>query len=449
MTTRCLPAIALLVASGIGSCTLVDGGADGGEEPRCLDVRLPPPAHPFPVELLRARRAAVSETMGTGIGIWPGAWEPSGPNGSLERQESEVYYLTGLEAKGVWLVLVARESGDDKTLLYVDPAEGGSPSDPTAAQLTGISDVRCLSDAPAEMPPLIGSVASPARQGGLYLSGAVFRGTNTSVLAVVDTTGFAVAGTSALVGPLRTTKDTEEIERLRQAARVTALSLVAGMRGLTPGRLEGDLQTTIETRMLALGAARMSFPSIVASGANALDWHYQRNTSDLQMGDLVLVDVGAEVGRYAGDVTRTLPVSGRFSDRQRALYELVLRTKAAAAEALRPGITLSELEGIARATMRAQSNGLCGVETCDAYFGHGLSHHLGLDVHDYGPRSLPLSPGMVITIEPGLYLPDEGIGIRIEDDYLITSSGHEVLSADAPTTVHDIEQEMAGSRPFW
>ena len=158
---------------------------------------------------------------------------------------------------------------------------------------------------------------------------------------------------------------------------------------------------------------------------------------------MLLTDVGAEYAGYAGDVTRTYPISGTFSDRQRELYELVLSTQEAAIDSVRPGVTLEDLNRIAREHMAAYSRDLCGEETCDTFFIHGLSHHLGLDVHDPGLPNLPLAPGMVLTIEPGIYIPDEGIGIRIEDDVLVTPGGHEVLSTAAPKSVGDVEAAMA------
>ncbi len=155
-----------------------------------------------------------------------------------------------------------------------------------------------------------------------------------------------------------------------------------------------------------------------------------------------MIDVGAEYGYYTADVTRTLPVSGKFTPRQRRIYELVLATQAAVIDSVRPGMTLWELERIARSFMRLHSKGLCGGDGCDRYFRHGLGHWLGMDAHDVGSYARPFAPGMVLTIEPGIYLADEGLGVRIEDDVLVTEDGHEVLSADAPRSVAEIEAVM-------
>jgi Xaa-Pro aminopeptidase len=159
---------------------------------------------------------------------------------------------------------------------------------------------------------------------------------------------------------------------------------------------------------------------------------------------VVVVDVGAEFGYQSADVTRTWPVSGRFTPRQRELYGLVLGAQEAAIAAVRPGVTVAELNRVARDWFRANSGATCGPESCERYFIHGLSHWLGMDVHDVGDYSAPLAPGMVLTIEPGLYLPEEGIGIRIEDDVLVTAAGAEVLSAGIPRTADAVERAMRG-----
>ena len=146
-------------------------------------------------------------------------------------------------------------------------------------------------------------------------------------------------------------------------------------------------------------------------------------------------------------MTRTWPVNGKFTSRQKAVYDLVLATQQAAFDSLRPGLTMRELDGIARAYMREHSGKLCGDQTCDAYFIHGLGHPIGMDVHDVGVTGrAKLEPGMVITLEPGIYLPQENLGVRIEDDVLVTATGGEWLSAGAPRTTADIERLMQAGR---
>jgi len=168
----------------------------------------------------------------------------------------------------------------------------------------------------------------------------------------------------------------------------------------------------------------------------------------MDAGDLVVVDIGAEYGYYTADITRTFPVSGRFSPRQRALYELVRGAWEAAVEVIRPGSTMREVNLAAQAFLAEQSGDLCGDTSCAPFLIHGVTHWLGMDVHDVGSNGVAFAPGMVLTLEPGLYLPEEALGIRVEDDILVTEGGHEVLTKDLPRTADEIEAIMRED-PRW
>jgi Xaa-Pro aminopeptidase len=205
---------------------------------------------------------------------------------------------------------------------------------------------------------------------------------------------------------------------------------------------EYQLEAVVEYTFRNHGADRVGFPSIVGSGPNNTTLHYDVNRRRIEAGELVVIDVGAEYGQYTADVTRTIPISGRFGPRQRAIYNLVLGAQQAAIDAVRPGRTLGELNRIARNYIDDHSGELCGRQSCNRFFLHGLGHHLGMRVHDVGDTTMPLRPGMVFTIEPGLYLAEENLGVRIEDDILVTETGAEVLSAGAPRTVEEIEALM-------
>lgn len=211
------------------------------------------------------------------------------------------------------------------------------------------------------------------------------------------------------------------------------------MRQAQPGMYEYELEALVEYGFRRRGAERLGFPSIVGSGPNGTTLHYDENRRQIRPGELVVMDVGAEYGYYSADVTRTIPISGRFDDRQRRLYELVLGAQQEAIDSIRPGTDLASLNRIARDHMRRHSGRLCGESGCERYFIHGLSHWLGMDVHDVGSFSRRLEPGMVLTIEPGLYIPAESLGIRIEDDILVTESGAEVLSSGIPRAVAEVE----------
>jgi Xaa-Pro aminopeptidase len=192
----------------------------------------------------------------------------------------------------------------------------------------------------------------------------------------------------------------------------------------------------------------VGFPSIVGSGPNSTVLHYDENRRRTETGDLVVVDVGAEFGYYTADLTRTFPVAGTFTPRQRGIYELVLGAQEAAFERIRPGVTIDDLTRAARSYIDRHSQELCGGTSCNRYFVHGLSHWLGMDVHDVGDYGTPLAAGMVLTVEPGLYLPDEALGVRIEDDVLVTEDGYELLSADLPRRPDEVEAVMSEA-PRW
>jgi Xaa-Pro aminopeptidase len=194
---------------------------------------------------------------------------------------------------------------------------------------------------------------------------------------------------------------------------------------------------------LRFGAQAVAYPSIVASGPNACILHYRDNNREMIDGDLLLIDAGCEYDLYASDITRTFPVNGRFTARQKAIYDLVLATQRATFDSVRPGVRLRDLNRVARRYMKDHSGKLCGARTCDDYFVHGVGHWLGMDVHDPGDDNAPLAPGMVLTIEPGIYLPAESLGIRIEDDVLVTPTGGEWLSTRVPRTTDAIERLMA------
>jgi Xaa-Pro aminopeptidase len=195
--------------------------------------------------------------------------------------------------------------------------------------------------------------------------------------------------------------------------------------------------------LLTCGCERNAYAPIVAAGANSLVLHYTDNEAQVEAHDVVLLDVGGEYSFYAADLTRTLPVSGRFSDRQREIYDLVLKAQRAAIAAVKPGMTLSgngsnSLTQIARDVFDAEKRGL------SRRFPHSIGHHIGLAVHDSADPFAPLQAGMVITVEPGLYLPDEGFGVRIEDMVLVTENGGRVLSSMLPGDAAEVERLING-----
>jgi Xaa-Pro aminopeptidase len=222
---------------------------------------------------------------------------------------------------------------------------------------------------------------------------------------------------------------------MRRAIGATERGMRAAMRATRPGMREFELKNIIESEFKAAGARRLAFPSIVGVARNSAVLHYMGGDNEIRPGDLILADIGAEFDHYAADITRTFPVDGRFTPEQRRVYETVLAAQSAAARQLRAGSVYEDLSQAATNVIEAAGH--------RDDFWHGLGHFVGLDVHDVGDYAQPLPAGAVLTIEPGIYLPEREFGIRIEDEYLVTASGNEHLSRSIPRTVAEIEAAMA------
>jgi Xaa-Pro aminopeptidase len=271
------------------------------------------------------------------------------------------------------------------------------------------------------------------------------------------------------VHDMRLFKSPEEIAIIRRAGEITALAHQRAMQHCRPGMYEYQLEAEIHYEFTRSGARYPSFNTIVGSGVNGCILHYTENESLMKDGDLVLVDAGCEYQGYAGDITRTFPVNGKFTPAQRQIYDLVWAAEQKAFQLYRPGSSIQEVteavvrlivEGLIKlGILHGEVETLLSEKAYRRYFMHGLSHWLGLDVHDVGnygtaDRARILEPGMVLTIEPGLYIaPDadvppeyRGIGIRIEDDILITKQGNEILTPQVVRNADDIEALMAAAR---
>ena len=250
----------------------------------------------------------------------------------------------------------------------------------------------------------------------------------------------------AAVIPLREEKDDDEISCIRSAIQVTRQGLEFVMKNLKPGKMEYEVQADFEYKCKCLGTRKFSFPTIAGSGINGCMMHYGTNHCEVQDGSLILLDLGAKVENYCSDITRTYPANGKFSPRQREIYELVLKANEAVAAAAKPGITTRDLNDVA---CQVLGEGLLAMgmiqdaSEVDKYYMHSVSHPIGIDVHDISLAGDVLQPGWVISNEPGLYIDEEAIGIRIEDDLLITEDGCEVLSKDIIKDPDLIEAFMA------
>ena len=439
-----MPKLALLL---LGTALLGPAGV--------ASAQLGSPAGPVPVERLQARRAALIAKLKTGVAIIKGAGELSNdppnsdyPQSSSFRQDNDFFYLTGLETHDSWLVVTATDSAHGEVYLFVPPRNPAQERW-TGPKLGPGAEAAAVTGIPVANIHATDSV-------GLYLrrleaqASSVFwfrhteRDSKPEFIRQLALQGRGVVtrDLTAVMGALRLVKDSDEIRRLTRAVELSAEGHVSAMKFARPGVYEYEIEATAEQTFRKLGAERLGYPSIVGSGFNGTVLHYDENRRQTQDGDLVVMDMGAEFGYYTADITRTIPVSGKFTARQKAIYELVLATQQAAMDAVKPGLTLRELDGIARKYMAEHSGDLCGEGDCTRYFIHGLGHWIGMDVHDLG-GGVPFAPGMAFTIEPGIYIPEEGLGVRIEDDILITPTGYALLSKGAPRSVADIEKLMA------
>jgi len=417
-----------------------------------LPAQVGSPAGPVPVADLVARRADLLKRMKNGVAVVPSSHErdieTDYPQDSDYREDDDFFYLTGLESPNSWLVLIARDTLEPQVYLYMPARDTAQERwtgpllgpGPEASAITGIQEVRTADLAHKQIRGFVRS--STVRGGNLYLVLGAPAAADTFFTQLALGSGAGVTDLRPSLAAMRVVKDSDEVRRLRMAAEISAKGHLAAMRAAHPGAWEYQLEGAAEGTFRSLGAERLAYPSIVGAGINGTTLHYDKSRGQLQAGDLVVMDMGAEYGYYAADVTRTIPASGRFSQRQLAIYNLVLNTQQAAMDSVHPGMTMGRLSQIAREYMKGHSGDLCAPGTCDRYFIHGLGHWIGMDVHDVGNYATPFVPNMTFTIEPGIYIPEEKLGVRIEDDILVTPTGYEILSRGVPRLPAEVEKAM-------
>jgi Xaa-Pro aminopeptidase len=396
----------------------------------------------------RARLAAIADTDAAIVFRAADFRVRSGDVSYRYRQESNLLYLTGIAEPNVTLIVDPRTvtvDGQAWTMLLFAPAArareikaSGSFPDGTVLDANRFEDI---------FPLVAGSVRS------LYLSpldpGFVNDWLNNKALFLDQEArqrlrekypSLRIRNAGPLVAGLRECKSAAELDLIRSAIRMTGDGIRHAMAVCKPGAKEFELQAAVEYEMFRQGADYTSFPSIIGSGPNSVIPHYDENRREMRTGDVVVLDVGAEYDGYAADVTRTLPVSGSFTEAERKVYSTVLRAQEETIRLIRPGVHWSALEAKAREVLSAGGFG--------RYMPHGVSHHVGIDVHDAGSYDT-LKAGMVITVEPGIYVPGtdtalapafRGFGVRIEDDVLVTRDGSEVLSSGIPKDIETIEK---------
>jgi Xaa-Pro aminopeptidase len=422
-----------------------------------------------------ARREAVAKALGDAVAVIPAAPHAT-RNADTEyeyRQHSDFYYLTGLNEPEAVLVIAPHKSGE-RDVLFLRPRDreaeiwtGKRVGVEGAVDDLGFDAAYPIGELAAKLPDYLNGALA------LHYALGVDEPLDRIILAAVKEARYRVrrggkaplsyVEPGTIVHELRLHKTPEELAIMRRAAAATRAGHEAGMRATRPGLWEYELEAIIEYNYRLAGAQDVAYPSIVAGGVNATILHYNTNRDRLYEGQLVLVDSGAELDVYASDVTRTWPVNGRFSAEQRALYDIVLAAQKAGIEQVRPGRSYNAYH---EAAVRVLTEGLVDVgllsgsidelietEKHRDFYPHRTGHWIGLDVHDVGrykddaDEYRPLAPGMVLTVEPGLYVqPDldvperwKGIGIRIEDDVLCTSGDPEVITASIPKEAAELE----------
>lgn len=368
------------------------------------------------------------------------------------------FYLTGLRRENMILVLRKGPGGQCAT-LYIEQADpkaerwtGKMVTQEEAQACSGIEDVRYIQ----RFEPEINAMLNASTITTCYFD--CYRHRTEDLpdcnLAAAqrfahDHPGITVRNLWPMVSKMRMRKDQEEVERITHAVDITNQALQHVLATLKPGMKEYQAQANYEYMVHYLGAEGPSFPTIAGSGKNGCMLHYETNRETCADGSLLLLDLGVRQEGYCSDITRTYPVNGKFTERQRKVYDIVLRANKEVAAQAKPGMTTKELNEICKKVL-AQGCMELGLiqkeEELSQYYMHGVSHHLGLDVHDVTVEGEKLAPGSVITNEPGLYIDQWEIGIRIEDDLLITPEGCRVLSKDIIKEPEQIEAFMAQHR---
>jgi Xaa-Pro aminopeptidase len=414
-----------------------------------------------PLEEYRMRRHEIMDRAGAGVVLLVGRGDDRGYGdvGTFS-QDNNFFYFTGLEIPDAVLLLIADER---KEILFIPernlPLESWTGPKigpgPDAVRYSGIDDVRSVHggetvlDSRRRPVPtwrdVLVSYLGESKRLHLILDGA---GTYEHELAASlreDVPTLVVGNLYADLVEMRRKKSDEEVRLLQRAVDITLETHrhLAGV--IRPGRYEYEVQAAAEYIFRKNGAEGPAFPSIIGSGFFSTVLHYDQNIKRMEAGEVVVVDIGARYGFYCGDITRTYPVSGTFTDRQRELYLIVLGAQRAVIEALRPGLSIFDLRKIAYNYINSNGNDQDG-GSLGQYFIHGISHFVGLEVHDVGSEHAPLKPGDVITVEPGIYIPEEEIGIRIEDMFLVTDSGAIDLSSSLPKEPDEIERLMQSNR---
>jgi Xaa-Pro aminopeptidase len=375
-------------------------------------------------------------------------------------QEKNFYYLTGDDEPGGAVLLIpdppaGKKLNGPREILYL-PArdyaqekwEGPKmgPDDPGIREKTGFADVEAFATLRGKLEELAKVYSNfytlmPGQQEEGYPHLQIWSEWLKRAVPSAN-----VRDITGAISAMRQVKSAGELALMQKAIDASIDAHLDAMKRMKPGLFEYQVGARMKEIHEFEGCSREAYAPIVGTGFYSTVLHYSALDQQIKDGDIVVLDVGGEYGGYAADITRTLPANGKYSARQREIYEIVLGAQNAAMAALKPGAAIHggsiDLNAIAREFINTHGKDLHG-DSLGKYYIHGLSHHLGLDVHDPGSVTRPLEPGMVITIEPGIYIPEENLGVRIEDDVLVTKDGYELLTKRLPRDPVEIEKVMA------
>src|SRR6266851_9625375 len=418
-----------------------------------------------PSSYYHARREALARKA-AGVVVLFAPMENEGPNDLYGfRQEDNFFYLSGLSEPGSALLIASavEAKGDAAARAYTEilflPARNLiqekwtgpklGPENPEAAKITGFDRVEEMGKLPDEVtklatgarPVIYTDVASHDESSASTEPLAFLKRTN-SFLGFQDV--------KPMLSSLRTNKDAGEVSLLRKAVDASVAAHFAAFKAVKPNVTEREVSALMQYEWGKRGCERPAYAPIVGSGFYSTVLHYSEDSATMKAGDVVVIDAAGEYSMYAADITRTLPVNGHFTARQREIYDIVLGAQQAAMAAFKPGKSNlkrgdpDSLYQVAYDYINTHGKDLHG-QPLGQYFIHGLGHYLGLNVHDPGDYNVPLGPGMVFTIEPGIYIPEENLGVRIEDDFYVDKDGKLIdLSRALPSTAEDVEKAIVG-----
>jgi Xaa-Pro aminopeptidase len=416
----------------------------------------------------RVRRQALATKTSGGVVLFFAPTEAEGPNAIYGyRPDSNFFYLSGWAEPGAALLIAPAiaAKGKDAARAYTEilflPAHNYAgekwtgpklgPENPEAARITGFDRVEVLDSMREELVRLL-----PQNNAIIYTdvpAAGEISNSRTPLewlsRANAFPLGVSYQDVRPLLAGLRTYKDAGEMDHIRKAVNASIAAHFAAMRTMKPGMNEREISALMQYEWGKRGCERPAYAPIVGSGSNSTVLHYSDDSGPIQSGDIVVIDAAGEYSLYASDITRTLPATGKFTARQREIYDIVLGSQRAAMVAFQSGKSRlrrdqpNSIYAVAYDYINTHGKDLHG-EPLGKYFIHGLGHYVGLDVHDAGDYDAPLAPGMVFTIEPGIYIPEEKLGVRIEDMYYVDASGKLMeLTEELPHTADEVERAMA------